>query len=233
MILALSLPLLSAQDPPQTELSKIGKPFQHTEDPVFAFRVPVKKRAFQDIVARWRVVDLEARKKAALEGITRAIEEEEAKEQKDDQRLYQLQAQKAAIEGYYARTKFQLEVDGDPNEFIRIEVRRLDERNVPISKVQPREYLEKKWTRVEVLVDKETTTAAERKKNRQSHSLMLYGVPENATERGWWRIETRLIPSKDGKRLYALSFIQRMDAEKFDKKALKASELLLRCLIIP
>jgi hypothetical protein len=230
---ALLAPIASGQDTPeQTGLTPLGEPITHPEDPAFAFAVPVKKRKFAKIVERWRVVDLEARKKTQLENVERAIAGESGKDTPDEQRVTALESQKAQIERFFLHAKLSLEVDGNPKEWIRIDVNRLDERNVNVSKANPRNVLETKWSKVKIQQDKVITSKGQKKKQQQAHSLMLFGTPENSEDHSWWRIETRLLPGKDGT-LYQLSYIHCMPASRFDKKSAAESELLLRCLIIP
>jgi hypothetical protein len=231
---ALILPGAGAQDKPaQIALGPIGEPFQHTDEPVFAFAIPKKKKQFEPILGRWRQVDLAARRTALIEDVDKAIAAEEAKEPKDDTRIIELRTRKASIVQFYATTKLLLEVDGDPDEFVRILVEPLDVKNVPISKVQPRATLESRWTNVKVLRDEETTSKAEKKKNRQSHILQLFGTQEKAQEQGYWRIETYLIPPKEGGKLFQLSYVRRMAASRHSKETAEEDELLAKCLIIP
>ncbi len=230
------LPISVAQEKPakpeQTGLSPLGDPVIHTDDPAFAFAVPDKKK-LKEIRERWRIVDLELRKNAALENIERATAQEKGKETPDDQRLLGLQSERANVLGFYSRAKILLEVDGDAQEWFRIDLQTSSKKKLSIADAQPRKTLETKWSRVQILQDEETTTTADRKRNRQSHILVLKGTPENSKDHGWWRIETRLIPSKDGTQLFQLTSIYRMPAERFEKNTMMQAELLSRCWIIP
>ncbi len=239
LMLLLSSSSARAQDakpgekkPEQTALSMFTEPFQHTDDPAFAYQIPPNKK-FKKYTEVWRKVDLETRRATGVANIEKAIEAEQAKPAPDEMRLIELKSQKGQTERFYDRTKLLLEVEGNPNEFIRIEVVPLTTTKVKIAEKNPRAAIESRWSRVEVQYDQNKTTTADRKKNRQSHSLMLTGTPENSTEHGWWRFETRLLPSNDGTKTFQLSYVHRMDASKFDKKTMKDAEILSRFLIIP
>jgi len=237
----LRLPPLLAQDsgapaspekPPQPFISPFTEPYEHKDEPALALVLP-KGKKFDAVRERWRKVDLESRKAQQLASIEQALAAEEAKEPKDELRITQLRSEKAQAEQYYARTKFQIEVDGQPDEWLRIVVTPIADRKTTIAKLEQRKYLETKWTKVQVLRDEETTTKAQKGKGQQAHTLVLYGTPENSKDHGWWRIETRLVPSKDDKQLFQVQWIHRIPAAAFDKEKAKEDELLAQMFIVP
>jgi len=237
----LPLPRLLAQEsggaakpetPPQTAISPFEQPFEHRDEPAFAIALP-KGKKFDAIRERWRKVDLEARKAAELKGIEQALADEEAKEPQDEMRLAELRSAKAQTERFFARAKFQLEVEGEPKEWLRVDVTPIADLKTTIAKLELRKILETKWSKVQVLRDDETTTKAQKGKGQQWHTLILYGTPENSQDHGWWRIETRLVPSKDEKQLFQVQWIHHMPATSFDKESAKEDELLAQMFIVP
>ena len=217
----------------QTGLEEFSEPIVN-DDPPFAFHIP-EKRKFKKLREKWRVVNIPVRKTADLDPLRKAIDEEKAKEQPNAERLAGLEGELRRLTQVYDNYKFLLEVDGDRNEFVRIQIEALNTNSPKIEMINPRPGLEKNWKQVEVLVDQETTTKAERKKGGLSHSLILLGKPENE-ERGLWRVESRVMKSKDQVKVYRVLYIHRMDASTFnkDKKgALKEMELLFRLVQWP
>ena len=217
---------------PQTHLSEFTEPFQHTAEPAFAYHIPAKKK-FKKFTERWRIVDLEARKVDAMAAHDKRIEEEKAKKSDDNQRLLELQTARNASVRYFQNTKLLLEVDGDRKESIQIEVFPVSDVRTKISDVNPRGHIESRWTKPEFQQDREVTSKSDRKKGRQGHSLILTGTPTGSDTRSWFRIETRLIPSKDQKSLYQVRYVHQMPLTKFSKKSMKDAEVLMRFWLLP
>lgn len=232
----LALPPLGGQEQPekpeQTALSPWTEPFEHKAEPVFAVALP-KAKKFDAVRERWRQVDLSARKTAALANIEQALAAEQAKEPKDEQRIIELQSEKAEAERFFARSRFQIEVEGKPGEVVRIEVFPIEDRKTTLSKIELRKNIETKWTKVQVLRDQDLTTKAQKGKGQEAHTLVLYGTPENEKERIWVRFESRLIPSKDDKQLFLVRWIHTMPEAAFDKASAKEDELLSQMFIVP
>ena len=232
-------PSLPAQDaekegPKQTGLKDFDKPIV-SEDPPFAFHIP-NKRKFKDLREKWRVVDLGERKASEVEPYDKAIAEERGKDSPDEARVSGLEGQRRRVMKFYDDMKFLLEVEGDTNEFVRIQIETLSTNTPTLEMINPRAHLEQSWKGVKVLVDEETTSKTDRKKGQLCHSLIMYGRPESAEDRGLWRVESRVVPSKDKVNVYRVTYIHRMDARKFDadqKSSLREMELLFRLVQWP
>ncbi|MFQ5654604.1 MAG: hypothetical protein ACE5GW_07725 [Planctomycetota bacterium] len=214
--------------PHQPGLMEGKSSFVHKDEPRFAFQIP-KKKAFKAIRARWRFIDVDARKKAALERVDKQLEAERAKEPNDEERIQDLEWQRNKIEERYARHRMLLEVDGDPTEWIRIDVEELQNRQVKLEDLTPKKEIDR-WREMKILRDEESTTKAMRKKRRLSHRLEVLGIIPGSSDRSWVRFETYLVYSKDQQKRFRLLFIHRVPAEKYGKKKLREAEMLFHCL---
>lgn len=229
---ALLFPLIPApaQDskPKQEHLIEGQLSFQHKEAPQFLFSIPKKKKSFAPMRERWRFVDKDARKAQQIENIDRAIEQEEQREPKNEERLNDLRHQKKQTTQFFDGIRALLEVDGEPDEQIRIFVHDVP-KNATIEKFGIKAYANANWRSVEFLEDRATTSGRLKKSGGFSHHWEFYGTDKKEVRR-YYFVDMFFIRAKGGVKSYRIMYWHQMPAKSFDKKTRKDAIALFKCL---
>ncbi len=213
--------------PEQIGLYSTEKPFQYKEWPYFRVRVPQKGKAGK-LLERWRFVDLEERTNVLRKRIEDNIQAEQKQDRPDQERLDQLNGQLLKHNNEFSSRKFMMEVDGAPRENVRVEFEEVT-RDRKLKDVSASEKTLNGWEDVQVITDKVTTTRALKKKGRQSHRLEVIGKPKNSSEKFYFRIETILVPPKDGGNADRIRYYHQKPEAKYNKKTAQEAQLLFQC----